>query len=89
VLGGKLGSLPKERRFRPGLPSGLDVQESWPPESLSFLRRKTPPQRGQRCRRDRPLRKPPCATAAVRRVKQLPSAYKESSPFFDPQMDAA
>ena len=90
--GGKRGSLPKDRRFLPRLPSGQDVQESCPAQSLSFSGRKIPPQRGQRCRRDRPLPKPLCATAALiqtRRAKQLFSTYKESSPSLDPQMDAA
>ena len=90
--GGKCGSLPKERRFLSRLPSGQDVQESCPARSLSFSRTKIPPQRRQRCRRDRPSPKPLCATAALiqaRRAKQLPSAYKESSPSLDPRMDAA
>jgi len=92
VPGGKHSSLPKERRFLPRLPTGQDVQESGPAQSLSFSRRKIPPRRGQRYRRDRPLPKPLCATAALiqaRRAKQLSSAYRESSPYLDPRMDAA
>ena len=92
MLGGKPGSLPKERRFRRDYRLGRTFKNLGPAESLSFSRRKIPPQRGQRCRRDRPLPKPLCATAALiqaRRAKQLSSAYKESSPSLDPRMDAA
>jgi hypothetical protein len=91
VPGGKAGSLPKERGFLSRLPPGQDAQESCPAQSLCFSRGKIPPQRGQRCRRARPLPKPLCATTALiqaRRAKQLSSASKESSPSLDPRMDA-
>ena len=87
-----LGGEPKERRYPPRLPSEQDVEESCPARSRRFSRRKIPPQRGQRRRRDRPLPKPLCATAALtqaRRAKQLPSAYNEGSPSLDWRMDAA
>lgn len=58
----------------------------------AFSLGKIRPQRGHRCRRDRPLSKPLCAAAALiqaRRAKQLSSAYKESSSSLDPRMGAA
>jgi hypothetical protein len=93
VLGGEPVSLPKERRYPRRLASGQDVEGSCPARSLSFSRRKTLAQRGQRCRRGRPPPKPPGATAAFflgRRPKQLSSAYKkEGSPSLDRRRDAA
>jgi hypothetical protein len=92
VPGGEPGSLPEQGGFLSRLPSGQDAQESCPAQSLSFSRRKIQPQSGQRCRRDRPLRKLLGATTALiqgRRGKRLPSAYNERSPSLDPRMDAA
>jgi hypothetical protein len=89
VPGGKASSLPKERGFLSRLPPGQYAQESCP-APLCFSGGKIPPQRGQRCRRDRPLPKPLRATAALiqaRRAK-LSSASKESLPSLDPRIDA-
>jgi hypothetical protein len=87
VLGGA-GSLPKDRRSLPQLPPLRTLRNLAPRRPPKLFTEKIPP---QRCRRDRGLRNPLCAAAALieaRRAKQLSSAFKECSASLDQRRGA-
>lgn len=89
--GGEPGSLPKDRRSLPQLPSGRTLK------NLASRRRKLFTEKNPTSTRltlpeGSPLPKSLCAAAALiqaRRAKQLSSPYKESSPSLDQRVGAA